>query len=130
MHLLTHINGCNAFLGSPHSQAVGLLLDEVPKREVIFFFFPKEATKKKKKKLLAECFVQTKQKTEKFTVHRCTRLGSSPRARAKESWLTVDCGCQGTLVFGQGQTITLSLGGQLQTQPSQCVCVCVCVVCR
>lgn len=48
MHLLTRINGCNAFPGSRHSRAVGLLLDEVPKREVIFFSSLKRQLQKRK----------------------------------------------------------------------------------
>lgn len=97
-----------------------------------FFFFSEEAASKKKRKKmkrLAECCIQTKQKTEKFTVHRCTWWGLNSGALAKESWLTVDCGCQGILVFRQGQTITMSRGRQLPTQLSQCVCVWVCMCC-
>lgn len=81
-----------------------------PKGKWFFFSFPEESASKNKIKLLAECCIQTKQKIEKFTVHRCTWRGLNPEARAKESWLTVDCGCQGILVLRQGQAIPFSLG--------------------
>lgn len=90
-----------------------------------FFFFLKRQLWEKKR-LLVECCGQTKQKTEKFTVHRCTHFSFSPRTWAKESWLTVDYGYQGALVFRQGQTITLFLRGQFLTQPWFWACACVC----
>ena len=56
----------------PHSQPVGQFLDELPSLREVFFFFPLK--KGKLQNVLVECCGQTKQKTEKFTVHRCTQV--------------------------------------------------------
>lgn len=75
-----------AGLWTRHSQPVGQLLDEVPSLgEVLFFHI-----KKKKKKLLAECCGQTKQKTEKFTVHRCTAVQYESKNLSQRDM--ADCG--------------------------------------
>lgn len=54
-----------------------------------FFFHIKKNFEKKKKKPLADCCGQTKQKTEKFTVHRCTAV----QYKSKNSSQRVMAGC-------------------------------------
>lgn len=84
MHLLTRINRCNALVSGPD---ILNLLDSFWMR---FPVWGKCFFSILKKKPLAECCGQTKQKTEKFTVHRCTAVQDGSKNSSQR--VMADCG--------------------------------------
>lgn len=82
MHLFTQINRCNAFLRYfilrfllQYMNLDGFWLRWPSLKEVSLFVIKKKKKKKGKyQNVLVECGGQTKQKTGKFTVHRCTQV--------------------------------------------------------